>query len=909
MVVKGEIHKRFDGRLALLKNSLKNPGGESATLWLKDERMTFEEEFKKAFEQLTGNRPFPWQTDLYDNWFRQGKFPPSCNLPTGLGKTSVIAVWLIALANGAKVPRRLVYVVNRRTVVDQTTNETERYRENLRGAGLDNALRQMCASGLSEKESPLAISTLRGQFADNREWSADPSRPAVICGTVDMIGSRLLFSGYGVGFKGKPLHAGFLGQDALLVHDEAHLEPAFQELIKAIEKEQKRERDSMKAALPWSALRVMELTATSRGNGEVFPNEEQRKANETDPEVSRRIDATKCLALHQLNDDTKLADEVAARSLKFEGKGVAVLVFLQRVADVQKVMDKLPKGRKQLLTGTIRGLERDRMANPMIPEGCPIFARFLPSQKEDTPEKERWKVTPATGTVYLVCTSAGEVGVNISADHLVSDLTTFESMAQRLGRVNRFGKRSDTEVHVFYPKAYDAKLEYDTRRQRTKKLLDPLDRKSASPKALGELDADARKAAFAPTPTILPATDILFDAWALTTIRDKLPGRPPVEPYLHGLAEWQPPETFVAWREEVGEIQGDMLAEYDPAELLDTYPLKPHELLHEPSYRAFKHFEAMANRCPKLPVWLLDDDGKVEVLTVAELADKGKKDRIEGMTVLLSPSAGGLEGGMLNGESATAADVADEWFLKDHEGKLTRQRKRLLHVDPNDDPEAKEMHKVLSITFPGADDDAEEKTWEWFAVANEGDKSAKLPVLWTVHVGDVVRHARAIVGGLTIDEQLKQAVITAAMFHDHGKRRAAFQRVLGNFQNAEPLLAKSGNTNRKNRLKEDYRHEFGSLMDVVNETGFTKLNPELQDLVLHLIATHHGFGRPHFPNPFDPEPPPGVNVDAIAKEVPRRFARLQRKYGRWGLAYLESLLRAADWAASANPSAFVKEGE
>ncbi|MBI3850390.1 MAG: hypothetical protein HY298_08890 [Verrucomicrobia bacterium] len=34
-----------------------------------------------------------------------------------------------------------------------------------------------------------------------------------------MIGSRILFSGYGVGFKTKPLHAGFLGQDTLIVHN------------------------------------------------------------------------------------------------------------------------------------------------------------------------------------------------------------------------------------------------------------------------------------------------------------------------------------------------------------------------------------------------------------------------------------------------------------------------------------------------------------------------------------------------------------------------------------------------------------------------------------------------------------------------------------------------------------------
>ena len=149
-----------------------------------------------TFLLLTGNAPFPWQRALYER-FVDGNIPASCNLPTGLGKTSVIAVWLIALATHPdKMPRRLVYVVNRRTVVDQTTEEVEKYLE-----------RSDCSI------PEFAVSTLRGQFADDGEWSADPSRPAVICGTVDMIGSRLLFSGYGVGMKGRPLHAAFLGQD------------------------------------------------------------------------------------------------------------------------------------------------------------------------------------------------------------------------------------------------------------------------------------------------------------------------------------------------------------------------------------------------------------------------------------------------------------------------------------------------------------------------------------------------------------------------------------------------------------------------------------------------------------------------------------------------------------------------
>jgi CRISPR-associated endonuclease/helicase Cas3 len=83
------------------------------------------ESFPDSFAYLTGNSPMGWQRRLYAR-FAQREIPTALDLPTGLGKTSVIVVWLVALAWQADqgiplFPRRLVYVVDRRTVVDQAT--------------------------------------------------------------------------------------------------------------------------------------------------------------------------------------------------------------------------------------------------------------------------------------------------------------------------------------------------------------------------------------------------------------------------------------------------------------------------------------------------------------------------------------------------------------------------------------------------------------------------------------------------------------------------------------------------------------------------------------------------------------------------------------------------------------------
>jgi len=211
------------------------------------------------------------------------------------------------------------------------------------------------------------------------------------------------------------------------------------------------------------------------------------------------------------------------------------------------------------------------------------------------------------------------------------------------------------------------------------------------------------------------------------------------------------------------------------------------------------------------------------------------------------------------------------------------------------------MHRVLSIEFAsGGNEDEPPRTWDWFAAGDwEGGRTARREVTWKTHVDDVVRHATAIVGGVALPDGIADAVLLAATWHDHGKLREWFQTTLGNRRPDRPL-AKSGGGGA--RLPEPFRHEFASVLIAADEPAIRALDQESRDLVLHLIAAHHGRARPHFaPDELDPDSSV-VDSHALAAETPRRFARLQRRFGRWGLAYLESLLRAADWAASAAPS-------
>lgn len=872
-----------------------------------ESKPTSQHDFDANFECLTGHERFPWQRALFEEFIRDQELRKTLSIPTGLGKTAVIAIWLLALAHRFRIDsaggfaRRLVYVVNRRTVVDQATREAERLREALQTKPqlrpVAEALRSL---GLQASDAPLAISTLRGQFADNAEWRDDPARPAVVVGTVDMIGSRLLFSGYGCGFKTRPLHAGFLGQDVLLIHDEAHLEPAFQRLITAIEEEQQRCRGNEPQA-DFRGFRVMAMSATSR-DGDGTPD--LTGADREHQKVKERFEAKKRLVFEPVEDERNVEAEVTKLARRHQSSGSAILIFLRKVEDVERVAEKLRRiGPVQTLTGTMRGLERDDLVRR-----DEVFARFMRESK----------VTPTPGTVYLVCTSAGEVGIDISADHLVCDLTPFDSMAQRLGRVNRFGD-GDARVDVVHPKKAAKKSPLAERCQRTLELLRKLpatggeDRRlDASPAALSSLPIEDRRAAFTPEPVIVGTSDILFDALALTSVRETLPGRPVVAEWLHGIAEWDLPETHVAWREEVEILTGNVLAQLKAEDLLEDYPLKPHELLRDRWDRVFDHLKKRADDQPDAPVWIVTAGGSVEVATLSGLVHAGN-DVLRWATIVLPPNAGGLRigedgrsSGMLDGTAGfqeahrSKYDVADD--LRNQDGNQRRARV----WDDDDPPEGMRLVRAIDLEPDNGEEgpestDASRRSWRWYVRPHSADDDGSRTALKTQELKPHLRSARdfgaALAAKLALSKPEATAVTVAAGWHDLGKDREIWQRSIGN-RDPHVVLAKSGGRMRPLELN-GYRHEFGSLIDVRDLSEFYDLPPDVQDLVLHLIAAHHGRARPHFPTDeaFDPRTREDTAA-AVAGDVPRRFARLQRKYGRWGLAYLESLVRAADILAS-----------
>lgn len=898
----------------------------------------------------SSDTPFPWQRKLL-RCFSQGRIPGHLDIPTGLGKTSVMAIWLVARALGADLPRRLVYVIDRRAVVDQSTDVAVQLRDYV-----DRKPEFKSALGLS---SPLPISTLRGQHIDNREWLKDPTLPVIIVGTVDMIGSRLLFEGYGTTPKMRPYQAGLLGSDVLVVLDEAHLVPPFEKLLKAIAIGTSTfgPQNGLAELIP--PFRLMTLTATARSNGGVpFGLTPEDLEHEV---AKRRLHATKRLRLEPLSDSRKLSETLAYQAWELADNGRSakrIIVFCDKPKDAEKAratVDKWAKDNRrrgftscevdtELFVGGRRVYEREEAAKWLKERG------FIPDWEEE-PETGIQQMRPgllsdagpkAQRPTFVFATSAGEVGIDLDADHMVCDLVAWERMVQRLGRVNRRGEgcASVTVVHT-------EQNSENTQLKALKRLPEEDGVFDASPEAIRSLKERAKTDAVlkqvlddaSTKPPLHPALSrALLDAWSMTSLK-KHTGRPNVQPWLRGWDE-DPPQTTIVWRKHLPVRMGENLT--SKKEIEDYFEAAAPHMSEKLETYTSEVFAWTQKRATALLRTSSDEEGSESkaandtvaiVLNAAgEMKDtfslkdfdvsrfdtktrRKKKEEIEsvlaGATLVMDARMAGLsEGGRLNYTESppprTAdADHGNEWLTSDDGVPVTRFRVQEIVDDEQGDADIPAPVAGWRQCFRFAtelSEDGEERQWlavyKWRDNASmEDDRStgAGPPQLLEEHQQRTKECARAIAKKIGLPNDYTEMLVTAAMLHDEGKRSQHWQRAFNAPQDGGIYAKTSGPINY--RLLGGYRHEFGSLAHAENDASLVSLPDDLRDLALHLVASHHGFARPVIRVDGCDDAPPSV-LEERAQEVAMRFARLQKCWGPWGLAWWESMLRSADWQAS-----------
>ncbi len=406
-----------------------------------------EQFFELNYPLLREQTPMKWMGRLFLR-LTDGGYPRLVDLPTGAGKTDVVVIWVLALswygldtAARKPVPRRLIWVINRRVLVQQVFRLAGKLQGKLSGAGGDRCTLSDVREGLArlsgEPADILRVIQLRGQLVDDREWSVAPSVPQLIIGTVDQIGSRLLFQGYSLGKWSRPLQAALLGVDAWICLDEAHLVPAFvltlRQTQRMIADEAHRTSNALFAVFERLPFWMTELSATP-----ALPPPSAESAfrllpdDEGDPRLQDRILAarTRRVSVRWLANTEKSEEVIEKAAAELEGKVEAVAVFVRAPKDANKIAAGLTKRfnkeRVLKITGRLRGYERDRL------ERQKVFERFGPAEEGD-------QAGGAKETVFLVGTAAAEVGLDADAAAIVCDFASLPTLLQRLGRLDRRG--------------------------------------------------------------------------------------------------------------------------------------------------------------------------------------------------------------------------------------------------------------------------------------------------------------------------------------------------------------------------------------------------------------------------------------------------------------------------------------
>jgi CRISPR-associated endonuclease/helicase Cas3 len=819
-----------------------------------------EDVYRRAYD-VPGVTPYPYQRALADD--------PEIDVVialTGLGKTAAVTLgWAWRRLNQPdQTPRRLVWCLPMRTLVEQIAGEADTWMKRL-APDFEKAGQQ----------TPKVHILMGGAVQD--EWRLHPECPAILVGTQDMMLSRGLMRGYGMSRFGWPIDFGLLHADSLWVFDEVQLMGAGTATSAQMEAFRRRcgWRHEPAARSLWiSATLEPEWLATVDFRREIPEPNTLRwdDGNPSEPPgLSARLDAGKTVrraetvltAAHEKAPDA-YARALAAEVLRTHRSGMTTLVILNTVRRAQALYEALNRA----------GREKESLLL--------IHSRF---RAPDRREKQRRLTALATTDRIVVATQAIEAGVDMTSAVLFTELAPWSSLVQRFGRCNRDGKLNDgggAEIRwIDVEPAEACARPYD---------VEPL--AMAREIVSGLSDAAPRRLPKATRPDppkqVIRAGDFeqLFDTDADLSGYDL-----DVSPYIRDTDETA---VSLFWRP-VGEAKRVSQPRPERDELCSAPLGEARNWLKPVEGKPLRAYVEDPN----------EHEDRRERRKIRGWRPLGREERLRpGMVLLIDVEAGGYdpELGFVGDRTAVPVKPA---------------RSDAEQNPPGDDIGPGETTEDDKLTLDGY----------------------KCPVPLEGHLIHVETIIKKIAQELASEDEAK-LLARAARWHDLGKAYEPFQKLLGRVEDG-PLLAKSAPKaadqgaahpgERQPGLRRYFRHELASALAFLDQHDG---EPDA-DLIAYLIAAHHGKVRmgirplpeeePEAPDRRiargvqDGDPLPQVRCgDEISGPVvldlglmemgedekgrPSWAARTQlllAELGPFRLAYLEALLRIADWRASA----------
>lgn len=1004
------------------------------------------DKFSEFFHAVHGNDPFPWQNRLLRRVLDARKgWPQAITLPTASGKTSCIDIALFALAVQADLPpesrtapRRIAFVVDRRIIVDEASARAKKIADALAKNSnpiIQDVSRRLFMLAGDSAEAAIRIVALRGGVYRDQVWSTNPLQPLVLCSTVDQLGSRLLFRAYGASSGAWPIHAGLVGNDTLVLLDEAHIAEPFLQTANAIS----HYRSHAQQAIP-APFRFVVMSATPpEACTDRFPATD----TELDPDRNHKIlgarwSATKPTIL-SVADGTrptdfvgKLADKLVKEAKKLQTDDRrTIAIVVNRVATAQKVAELLKGTPHLLLTGRMRPYDRDR-----------IVAKAETDYSLSTNGAAK---NPDRPPVFIVATQCLEVGADMDFDGIVSECASLDSLRQRFGRLNRGGRtiqargtiviRADQITAPSDEKNLDpvyGRALFETWAWLNTFPPDQLDFgiEALQPHLAALESTAAAKLRLEPrdAPVMLPSH---LEAWSQTAPKPHCEPEPSL--FLHG-KNTSAPEISLCWRLDIAESdKEDALFDH-----LSLCPPASAECLSVPLW-ALRQWLASSNSEQTAKVLALESDdsssepdikqpdSEVSLFAICWRGLSTEKSEPEDQSFILTSSD--HLGRLRRGDTLIFSDYrsARFWLGPDIAGKdspssyldIGDRVQHIVRARPT-----LRFHKALIAHWPipatGATDEldwknllqpwleaesigphleelgmakvrlqtilrnlqtcaqeSQEHSWlmhtcaalhkeisdqrrleraihqplpsagfvlrstsryrltaesEEDPVAEDSFSSSRStqPVLLSTHSQAVAARATQHATAAGLPESIIRAFHLAGVLHDAGKADPRFQAMLiasspGYIPAANEFLAKSARLPSNRRQAEAQRKAAGypkggrhELLSIRLAESVKALWQDIdeQDLVFHLIASHHGHCRPFAPVIDDSEGssltvtfPCGehrltytaaTSLESLDSGISERFWRLQARFGPWGLAWLEALFRTADQQISAS---------